>query len=520
MTTTNSGSFSTYNLRGMIPHQGWGWDDYANRLSRYDVNQQYYNNVQYHRIVSYSEALKASERLYKHARGVYNPVFRLVELYVAKIAGGALDYKDASNSPAFPIDTDNEALMLPIAKLWRDSRWQQKKSLYIRNGVMMGDSFLKVVDDVKRGVVRMEVLDPTCVRHLEKDDAGVITRVVIEYYVANAERLGALDMYTEVITPEKYQTFRNGNLYDYYQNAMGEPIAEWDNDYGFVPVYHALNRDVGMLWGANVFYNSMQKINEINDIASILNDGARNQVRFPVVFSGAKANDVVLGGSSNDTPNKDALNAIYLPKEATVTPLVPNISLADGLLVIQEVLAELERDFPELALHRLREGGNLTAPGVKSAYSDAIARIQEAMSNYDATLVEAQRGALSIGAMRGYEGYQGLGMGIDDVRFDHNIKLRPVIDDTLGKAERIALILQSADSTASSVLLPELGLSEEEVAQITEASNGRMGITYAGQLSMQNEPLPDDVNGDGAKQAVEGSKVNAGDLASVLAMMN
>ncbi len=512
--STGTSSFSTYNLRGMIPHSGWGWDEYSNRLSRYDVYQQYYNNIMYHRIVNFAETLKASERLYKHARGVYNPVFRLVELYVAKIAGGGLDYKDPSNSAAFPIDTANEALLPAIARLWRDSRWQQKKSLYVRNGGKVGDSFLKVVDDVKRQQVRLEVLDPTCVRFMEKDETGAIAKIAIEYYVPDPLNSSKWVTYTEVITPERYQTYREGVLFAYYQNLLGDPIAEWDNDYGFVPVFHAMHRDVGMVWGANPYYASIQKVNELNDLASIVNDGGRNQVRFPVAIAGAKAqSEVSFGSASNETPSRDALNALFLPEKATITPIQPNISLADGLQAIDGVLKELERDFPELALHRIREGGNLTAPGVSAAYSDAVAQIQEAMANYDATLVEAQRAALAIGGMRGYTPYQGLGLtSLLDDTLDHNIKLRPIIDDTLGKAERINLILQSAESVAGRILLGELGLNETEIGEVLANVDAKFGFYSA--LDMPRPPIQ--VTPQQASQAQAGAELRLTDIVKMI----
>jgi len=54
----------------------YGWDEYNNRLSRYEILDGYYHNTAYHRIMTYSEGLKVSEKLYKHVRGVYNPTKR------------------------------------------------------------------------------------------------------------------------------------------------------------------------------------------------------------------------------------------------------------------------------------------------------------------------------------------------------------------------------------------------------------------------------------------------------------
>ena len=123
----------TYDLGSMIPQDWRGWDSYRNRLSRYEVYDGYYHNVAYHTIVSYSEMLKWTERLYKHVRGVYNPVQRLVELYVAKAYPGALDTEDAT-SGAIPITgTEDDNLRQAIITLWQTSRWGMKKNYLTRN---------------------------------------------------------------------------------------------------------------------------------------------------------------------------------------------------------------------------------------------------------------------------------------------------------------------------------------------------------------------------------------------------
>jgi hypothetical protein len=379
-----------------------------------------------------------------------------------------------------------------------------------------------VVDDPARQQVRLEVINPTCVKAIHKNEVGMIDYAVIEYYIHDPlfpDKANEYAKYTEVITPDYFRTYRNGEQFAYYVSPIGDPIAEWENEYGFVPLYHAMHNDVGMTWGANAYYGALQKINELNDIASIINDGARNQVRFPIAITGATSTQVSLGGSSNDTPAKDSLNVITLPADATIQALPPNINLADGLQTIQEILAELERDFPELSLHRIRDGGNLTAPGVKSAYSDAIARIQSAMVVYDTTLVEAQRGAIAIAGMRGYRGYEGFGMGVlyEDA-LDHNVKLRPVINDTLTQAERINLIAQVADNSANSVLLAELGLNEDEVEAIVQKSDNRMGMTYTSQLSQApQEDLGLDPEQVGEANA--DSRIQDADLFSALQMM-
>jgi hypothetical protein len=463
---------TSYDAGALLPRFNYGWDDYDRRLARYTIFDGYYHNMAYHTIVTYSSTLRFVERLYKHVRGVYNPVMRLVELYVGKAYPGTLDLRTA-DAGAIPIADADDNLRQAIIQLWKDSRWQQSKSLYPRNAARFGDSFIKIVDDIKREFVAMEPVDPRKVSRLETDLQGNIALIEFTYYVYHN---GKQRLYKEVITPEKFATFEGDVPTAFYTDRGGTPIQEWDNPYGFVPVAHAKHRDIGLKFGAPSFMGTVHKINELNDLASIVNDGSRKQVEMPLVATGVKATDISYGiDNSNDAddpsdlPRKDTLRVLNLPgKDADLKAIAPTLNLADANVNIQNVLEEIERDLPELALHRIRSGGNLTAPGVTAAYDDAASRITEVLGNYDGTLVEAQQMAVAIGGYRNYEGYEGYTL---DSRTngdtDHRIKSRPIVNDILSRAERIDKTIAATSSPAAKILLEkELDYSEEEVDEI------------------------------------------------------
>lgn len=471
-------SMTSYNLNSFIPQDWRGWNDYTNRLSRYEVYEGYYHNIAYHSIVTYSQGLKTTERLYKHVRGVYNPVNRLVEGYVAKVYGGRLDTLKGQ-SGAIPLASDNPAVIEAIAGvLWVASQWGQKKSLYTRYGAKCGDTFIKIVDDIHKRHVRLEVVDPAKVKLIEKDPDGTITRAEFEYYVRGNTQTRVL--YKETITPDTFTTTtQGGDFIFYHRNGRNEPVAKWDNPYGVVPLIHVQHTDVGLNFGAPAFHGDLHKINELNDLASILNDGMRTQVKMPLFTINAAVGVLDLGSDQStntsdtaDTPRKDTLPVINVRGEnADIKALPPSLSIADGLQNIMNIESELERDMPELALHRLRESGNLTAPGVRSAFDDAIAKYQEARSNYDTGLVEAQKLALAIGGMRGYEGYRGFSlMSLSDGSLDHQIQDRPVIKDSLSLSEKIDKTIAAMSATAPKDLYIEIGWSEKQAGTFVEAS--------------------------------------------------
>lgn len=505
-------SYGTYRIDTLIPRFMGEWDTYETRLARYEIFDGYYHNIAYHSLISYSQALKVTEKLYKHVRGVYNPCMRIVELYVNKTYGGELDMQTAETG-AIPITSDNPRVLDAITQLWEASQWGQKKSLFVRQGAKFGDVYLKIVDNPSRGTVKMEVLDPRKLKELVLSPDGEIEKAVIEYMID----IGDMSQtYTEVITRDRYETYLDNYPHAFHANARGEMLSSWDNDYGFVPIAHVMHRDAGMLYGANAYYNTLHKINELNDIASINNDAMRKQANMPLVFINAQLGTTDLGSDSSnntldrtDLPKKDTLKGINLVGEnADVRALPPALDIVGTLQAIDSGLRELERDLPELALHRIREGGNLTAPGVRSAYDDGISRIKESRGNYDTGLIEAQRMALAIGGMRGYEGYQGFSLAsLDNGDVNHQIATRPVINETLSNAEMVQLTLQAIQTNAPAPIYKKLGWADSDIEAIEASQSLRTNMSL---MTLQGEPsLPDpNETPEDAARAVRERRVN------------
>ena len=455
------------------------WDAYDQRLLRYAQYTMYYNNTVYTSLNKYLARLREESGLYKHVRGVYNPVARYVELYVAKVYGGALDM-DTLEGGAIPLVYDNPSLQPALRTLWRDSNWQRKKSLYVRYGAKLGDTAIKIVDDRSSGRVRMEVLHPGKIKSAALDEVGNVKEVVIEY--TRNDDIDALHSrnytYTEVITQERFSTYRDGDLYPFYTDANGEPVAEWDNEYGFVPVVIASAMDSGFAWGQTGFTNALPKVDEINDAASVTNDSVRKIVNPLWYFSGVEKKDSLDASAAS----RDAIPAIYGPPESQPFAMVQSINIADATNNIQQMLLELERDMPELAISRLRESSTqLTAPGVRAGYSDAIGRIQEVRGNLDGPLIAAQQMALSIGGYNRYRDYEGFTLDSYE-RGDtaHYIQQRPVIEDTLSKQERVQSLIQAGASIG--LIMAELDYTQDEIDAETNQQREREAGQIAGTM--------------------------------------
>ena len=514
-----------YNEEDLVPVPEYGWDTYEARLSRYWIYASYRNNTVYSNFNTIARQLKAANRLYKNIRGIYNPVFRQNQLLVSYIYGGSIDMENLLGG-AIPIVTSNKRLIEPIKQTFTWSRWGETKSLYTRYGALFGDVALKIIDDREKQKVRLEVLHPGKIRDVEFDAVGNVQSVIIEY-----EREEEVDVdsirparlrvfnpmafkvytYTEKITKDKFQTFKDGEPFAFYTDMNGQPVSEWDNEYGFVPIVLCQHQPSGMKWGENAFHASIHKVNEINDQASLLNDQVR-KIIIPLLYGANIRGKEEIQAASDD---KEKFTIIYGPENSSLTPVVGQIDIVGASQNIDKMLQELERDLPELALQRMREsGGDQTAPGVSAAYSDAIGRVQEARGNYDSALVRALQMAVSIGGYNRYVGFNGFNLqSYDAGDLDFYIKDRPVINDELSLLQRLTTLgtVNSMSAPLQRIALQEMGYDEATIdsvvldseAQTRNAARGFADSIFggAGDESDDEDMMDDEDIPDGEEEA-------------------
>lgn len=487
-TAWNAGILA-YNQQWLSPANKISWGDRNARLFRYAFNEGYYNNSPYS--ASFSTVQTSRLGLYKFIRPINNPVARLVELYVGEIYGGSVDMRKLADG-AIPIETENEALRQHLIQLYLNSNWQADKSLYVRFGSMLGDVAVKVRDDRQMGRVSLEVLHPAKIYAIERDSAGEITYARIEYdrgevnpETGNTDRTYT---YREDITPDEFRTYKDGIPYAYFNDSIQRPVKVWPNEYGFVPLEVVQHRDMGLQWGAAVFHHAVNKIDEINDDWSILNDSVRKAVNIIWYMKAAKGGDL-----SFDITERDTLNFIYSSKDSLDPyPMVPNIDITAAGQNILNMQLELERDMPELALHQLRDKGNLTAPGIRAGWSDAIDRIVEARGNYDAGLVRLDKMGAFIGTMFQYPGFEGPRYtNLEDERLEHSIAERAVIEDQLTEKEQMDMLRNLPDKPAQAKLVLErLKIPEETIALIVAEIALAQQQAQAQEMARQGGALP------------------------------
>lgn len=459
-------AMTAFNEKALVARPEYDWDTYRARSFRYYHGDAYYNNSIYTQLVTYAARHKNLSGLYKHIRGIYNPYARLTDSYVAKCAGGSLDLKNLRKG-AVPIAEANDRERTAIIRGLMWSNWGTQKSLYVRHGAKYGDSVIKVCDDRPNQRVRLEVLNPAIVKYVELDSVGHVQVAIIEYQVAEeAMPKPGQDVsnvkyytYTEQIDLERFQTFKDGRPFAFYQDESGNDVSEWPNEYGFVPLVTVKHKDVGLTWGAAACHGPhLRKIDEINDAASMLNDQIRKAIQVVWYLSGVQKKDNL----DISTDKKDAFPAVYGPEKSQPYPMIAPLDLAAAGKNIQDMLADLEHDMPELSLYRIREQGNLTAPGVEAGYQDAIDRFAEARGNYDDGLLRALKMMLAIGGLNGYEDMEGFSLASRDA-MQFTMADRPVIKDQLSRKEKIDLLRQS--NAPNRAIWEELDVPEDTIRQ-------------------------------------------------------
>lgn len=502
-----------FNERSIIPSERFNWDDDDSaRPMRYALAESFYNNTIYRDIESFSRVYRRSYALYKHTRGIYNPTYRQNELIKAKIAGGALDWDGLEKGALVVVGADDPLIQALIQGLkW--SNWGVNKSLYVHLAALLGDVALKVVDDRRRGKVRLEVLHPAKIKTAEFDEVGNIKSVVIEYgrEWTDPDTNKTKDViYREEIDKTTFRTFKDKELFGWYTDANGNPMPEWDNEYGFVPLVIAQYKKLGRKWGANAFHAEAIKINEINDVASLLNDSVRKAIDPWWYLAGTTANtslkaqgNLADGTATTDaSAQRDKVKTLHGPENSQPYPMVFPVDIAGTGKIIQDKLLELERDMPELAIARLREsGGDKSGIAIRNAYSDATGRLNEGAANLDDALI---RGLQMLVAIGGYRGYAEMG-GFDLTSYeagdlDFYIKEREFFEDGFTPQDRVSN-LKSLPKTpeAARAVLEEMEYPADKieliVAEITanaqqdaqqQAQFGQQG----GAVNVQPNPRP------------------------------
>ncbi len=466
------------------------FESFDARQMRYAILWSMFENTAYRNVHNWATKLKTDYGLYKYVRNVYNPTNRLGVFWQTHLLGGPLDLNagDGKSVPsAIPIVTEDDGLRQAIGQVWRWSNWATRKDVMSLWGTTLGDVGLRVIDDPDRKKCYLQIVHPGTVKELSLDDAYNVKGYVIEE--TRDDPLGKKESvtYTEIAERDGddvvYTTQRDGADYAW----MGD-TATWSEPYGFVPLVMVKHFDVGLAWGWAEIYPVFSLAREVDDQASKLNDYVRKKVDAPMLFSGVdkpKATTRTAHSAQTDDrpePGREEVPTLYGPLGATVTPIVADLNIADVGTNIDRLLAEIERDLPELRVDEL--GEDVSGRARREARRDKEAKVRMRRPAYDDGMRRALQMALSIGGLRGYEGFAGI--GIDSFKagdLDFVIGDRPVFQPDPVDESEIDTAFWTAVKTAEDAGMPldlyleRKGWDAQSVTRIINSTTYQQKIT-------------------------------------------
>jgi hypothetical protein len=466
--------------------------DYRVRVSRYDQYQFWYDNMQFDTINTWMTTARAHQNLYRHIRGIYNPVHRLVNLEVAKVYGGGIDWSGGLRVGAIPIVGANPTLLEAIMTILKWSNFGTEKANYVRQGSKFGESYLKVVDDAERGRVRIEVLSPYKVREVRFNEVGDIKWIAIQYYRTDDE--GKDYLFREEIDQQEFRYWISYKLNAFDDRLPEVPTERYPNPYGFVPVRQTPHtRDTDSRYGVPSFHGSLGKVVQLNDIAAPIHDAVRLAVNPIYVSKGG----ILPANTDDGTRDRDEVKVLNIPKDGALEALSPTLNISDGLAAMDKLIGEIERDMPQLSLQRIREsGGDASGVSIENSYSDASSLLIELQGSYDEGLIRALQMAISVAAYRGYDQFRAFNKdtSYEQGALDFYIKEREVFSDRLTPDRKIELLNQSANLPTLPIVARDLGYSEDDIEEMMgqkeeqQAQQIAAGIRAAAQAAgMNNE---------------------------------
>lgn len=442
--TATSAFIGAFRENSVTSSFGGEFDEYESRRLRYAMYAASYENTSYRNIHKWAQGKRNRYGLGKYIRDIHNPIAQLVDFHTSTVWRGSIAPLLQGGAIPLVVNGDNEQAVRTAAdNLLRLSNFETGKNITVMKGANLGDVGLKIVDDIERGQARIEVVDPSDIEDVAIEN-GIVKAYSLSKWQENDH--GQLTKYTE--TCERgdnedviFRTYVNDRpaLWDGYDDS------EWVEQYGFIPFVIIQHRNVGGQWGWAEAHPIYGKIMEMDDIASMLDDYIRKTVNAPALMSGmSKPNSKLTTTTSaatadNPEPGREENKFIWAGDgvNATYTPMIAGMSIAEVDARINTIMASIESDMPELRKSIWDIAGDPSGIALSTAREPTETKINSRRTNYDDGLVRAMQMGLAIGGMRSYAGFEGFDLG-SYARGDLDISIaaRPVFSEQ--KNEKIA----------------------------------------------------------------------------------
>jgi hypothetical protein len=513
--------------------------------SRFDLYQSYYDNTTFNysagvlnnifakrqsaygsgyipSSTSYLSEVSLRQGLYRHIRLIYNPTRRLVDFYPRVVYPGVLS-DDGLNLPdgvqsaaPFPQDMDPK-LKGAITQFWQWSNFQSLKSKQVREAAKLGVVMIELVDDVGRGKIRARLIKPQFITDLVLDMVGNVKSYALEFSVEEpiTNSISGETVtynYRKEVDKYEFRYFKNGSPFDYDGFGSTQP-----NRYGFCPAVWIKHYDSDDLVSDPVIAGSIYKINELNNLASLVHDQVKKKVAAPFVFwsdgfltnlmnrTKAPSSDEI----SDPNADRETVTMIKGPAGGSVSSLSSDLDLGDAAIYMDKLIREIEQDHRELVMwERLSGMTQATGPAVSRLMGDVVGTVLEAQSAHDRATTALAGMAVAIAGQnlkdriggwadpteqqRNFEGFDLLSFSAG--RLDFSILPRPLVAPTSQEIAQEKTTYWTGVSTGTSAgaplefVLKDFGMDDTQIAELGKAENDQMArIQVKQQLATQDQ---------------------------------
>ena len=296
-------------------------------------------------------------RLYGGIKPLYLPLARAVDVDAGIIPGGWEFPEDDPKSETWAKARDT---------VFDWSNWDTDGVLYVHYGAQYGVSGLRISDYREQKMVLVQPTDPMLFMliGMKAYDATPDMAIMIE------KRQGENGEYeySEVITPDKVKTYKDGAPYGYDGRD-----PEYKNELGFVPYVEVRHKETGKSLGEATFQTTIPMLNEVNELGSFLADVIKKNVDAQWAVMGAEPSDLRAGGDE----------VWFLPAGADVKPLIPGVDIDGVLNFIKEIAANVKESLPELAFDDLRSKTQIATATLELQLMELVLKIKRTRPNYD-----------------------------------------------------------------------------------------------------------------------------------------
>lgn len=404
-------------------------------LHNYYFNQ-VYNRGEYGGSLDYVNEL-LGEAAARDLAPYINPIEQVIELYAQNTFRGnfgdeiTIAEKVGTKRNSRPV---NEKILDPLEQIWEWSNINGEKDRYARIASLYGTAGIRVVarvgadypfDAIADRRVYLQFEHPGVIEDYVEDARSNVTQILTEHRIQEGDLNIKKDestrdwhIYRMLMNKTRFETIRDDKPYNntgitrrsiddgYRYNDAQETtesdensFATYDNIYGFVPYVLAFFRKHEGKWGAWSFAGSEQLIDRINALCSHINRQIHRHVNatWMVTTSGDEPEEFHFGGNRvlliTRNPEQTA--------DTTVEPLIANLSLSEAIEQLKFLVTILADKLPELKAVMGEYLSNQSGETIAQLRKPAEDKLQAFRANCEASLIKAQKMALSVGIVLG-----------------------------------------------------------------------------------------------------------------------